>query len=83
MEKEKKTRMTIAKVFALHANSIKSVMLKDAQTKTKQIKGTTKKNAEKKQKAKRKHYDYAKVSDIKQQVQRKHYANLQSRDKKI
>ena len=48
MEKEKKTRMAIAKVFALHANSIKSVMLKDAQTKTKQIKGTTKKNAEKK-----------------------------------
>ena len=43
MEKEKKTRMAIAKVFALHANSIKSVMLKDPRAKTKRIKETTKK----------------------------------------
>ena len=52
MEKEKKTRMTIAKVFALHANSIKSVMLKDPRAKTKRIKETTKKMQRKSRKQK-------------------------------
>ena len=42
-------------------------MPKAPRAKTKRMKGTTKKNAEKKQKTKRKHY--AKDSDIKQQAQ--------------